>query len=71
MHMGVLCNAAGAQQTPASMPVRQFLQTCAAVINRDPVIFFEAVLATCTIKESGGRPLVTLKRSKVCVNAVI
>lgn len=47
------------------MPVRQFLQTCAAVINREPTTFFEAVLATCTIRENNGRPLVVLKRAKV------
>ncbi|CAL8470976.1 g10518 [Coccomyxa elongata] len=54
----------GSQQPDGSMPVRQFLQTCAAVINREPTTFFEAVLATCTIRESNGRPLVVLKKAK-------
>ena len=39
-----------------SLPVKQFLQNCSAVISRDPKVFCEAVLATCSIKESGGRP---------------
>ena len=56
---------AGSQQPDGSMPVRQFLQTCAAVINREPTTFFEAVLATCTIRENNGRPLVVLKKAKV------
>ncbi|BDA45426.1 probable E3 ubiquitin-protein ligase HUWE1 [Coccomyxa sp. Obi] len=54
----------GSQQPDGSMPVRQFLQTCAAVINREPTTFFEAVLATCTIRENNGRPLVVLKKAK-------
>ncbi len=48
-----------------SLPVKQFLQNCSAVISREPKVFFEAVLATCSIKESGGRPLVVLRRPKV------
>ena len=52
-------SAAGA----GAMPVRQFLQTCAAVINREPGVFFEAVLATCTLRDSGGRPLVALRKA--------
>lgn len=60
---GMCC--AGSQQTDGSMPVRQFLQTCAAVINREPTVFFEAVLGICTIRENNGRPLVVLKKAKV------
>ena len=48
-----------------SLPVKQFLQNCSAVISREPKVFFEAVLATCSIKESGGRPMVVLRRPKV------
>jgi hypothetical protein len=47
------------------MPVRQFLQTCAPVVEREPAVFFEAVLATCTLQESGGRPMVLLRKPKV------
>ncbi len=49
-----------------SLPVKQFLQNCAAVISREPKVFLEAVLATCSIKESGGRALVVLRKPKVC-----
>ena len=48
-----------------SLPVKQFLQSCAAVISREPKVFLEAVLATCSFKESGGRPLVVLRKPKV------
>ena len=60
-----MCGAVS-QQSDGSMPVKQFLQTCAAVINREPTVFFEAVLGTCTIRENNGRPLVVLKKVKVC-----
>ena len=49
-----------------SLPVKQFLQSCSAVISREPKVFLEAVLATCSIKESAGRPLVVLRKPKVC-----
>ena len=48
-----------------SLPVKQFLQSCAAVISRAPKVFLEAVLATCSFKESGGRSLVVLRKPKV------
>lgn len=48
-----------------SLPVKQFLQNCAAVISREPKVFLEAALATCSIKESGGRVLVVLRKPKV------
>ena len=45
--------------------MKQFLQNCSAVISREPKVFWEAVLATCSIKESGGRPVVVLRKPKV------
>ena len=66
--LNVLCvlpPPAASQAAKGSMPVRQFLQTCAAVINREPAVFFEAVRATCTIQEASGRPHVVLKKPKV------
>ena len=52
-----------------SLPVKQFLQNCSAVISREPKVFLEAVLATCSIKESGGRTMVILRKQKVSAAA--
>lgn len=59
------CLGAGARAGENSLPVKQFLQNCSAVISREPKVFWEAVLATCSIKESGGRPVVVLRKPKV------
>ena len=66
-HHGNLCHA-GLQN---SLPVKQFLQSCSAVISRDPKVFLEAVLATCSIKESAGRPLIVLRKPKVCAACMV
>ena len=59
------CLGAGPRAGENSLPVKQFLQNCSAVISREPKMFWEAVLATCSIKESGGRPVVVLRKPKV------
>ena len=59
------CLGAGSRGGENSLPVKQFLQNCSAVISREPKVFWEAVLATCSIKESGGRPVVVLRKPKV------
>lgn len=48
------------------MQVHKLLTVLAPVIAREPAVFFEAVMATCTLQDSpAGEPMVVLKKPKV------
>ncbi|KAK9830284.1 hypothetical protein WJX72_010812 [[Myrmecia] bisecta] len=47
-----------------AMPVRSFLSSLAPVLLREPSVFVEAMSATCSLAETGGRAVVILKPSK-------
>jgi len=58
--------APGPRAGGAGMPVHKFLALLGPLVAREPAVFFEAVMAACTLREGAGgaAPQVVLRKPK-------